>query len=211
MERQLRRSTLLVHLDRDVMPEVVAIVLRPKGRVRVPTSVTLQSPGGWARLTLDWRVVELWKIPAKELLRSGEPGLMPWIPLTEFHGRPEPVFRRCREVIDQTPGDADRTNLLAVTQVLAGLRYNDPGLLSILGGRTAMIESPVLRELEAEWKAEAKAEDVIGVLNARFGSLSSDLRSAILEVRDLSRLDILVPAAARCETIEEFCRQLHQD
>jgi hypothetical protein len=41
----------------------------------------------------------------------------------------------------------ERANPLVVAQVLAGLRYNDPVPLALLGGRRAMIESPVLREL----------------------------------------------------------------
>lgn len=42
---------------------------------------------------------------------------------------------------------ADRENLLVVTQVLANLRYNDPRLLTNLGGREAMIESPLIQEI----------------------------------------------------------------
>ena len=42
-----------------------------------------------------------------------------------------------------------------MAQVLAGLRYNDPRLFQLLGGREAMIESPVLQELKDEWTREA--------------------------------------------------------
>ena len=39
---------------------------------------------------------------------------------------------------------------IAVTQILAGLRYNDSRLFQLLGGREVMIESPSPREIVAE-------------------------------------------------------------
>ena len=33
------------------------------------------------------RVVELWTVPAEELLQTGDIGLVPWIPLTDFAGK----------------------------------------------------------------------------------------------------------------------------
>ena len=81
--------------------------------------------------------------------------------------------------IDQQADTLERENLLAVTQVLAGLRYNDPGLFQILGGRKAMIESPVLQELKAEWTSEAARETIrsaiVEFLVARFGSGAEEL------------------------------------
>ena len=50
----------------------------------------------------------------------------------------------------------EKENLLAVTQFLARLRYNDEALFEILGGRKAMIESPLLQELKKEWTEEGK-------------------------------------------------------
>jgi hypothetical protein len=48
--------------------------------------------------------------------------------------------------------------LLAITQFLARLRYNDEGLFEILGGRKAMIESPLVQELRKEWTEDAMRE-----------------------------------------------------
>ena len=44
----------------------------------------------------------------------------------------------------------EHENRLAVTQILAGLRYNDPRLFQVLGGREPTIESPLLQEFGAE-------------------------------------------------------------
>jgi hypothetical protein len=168
---------------------------------------------------VQWRIVELWKVPAEELLAAGDPGLMRVpsrrlgvVPLSRFSGRPEPVLRRCREVIEHGAPPEERASLLAVTQVLMGLRYNDPQLLTILGGRAAMIESPVLRELEAEWTAkamaEAKADGIARFLAARFGPLPADLESDLRAIDDLNRLNALVESAARCPDLEAFRAQL---
>ena len=43
---------MLVQLDRDVLPEVLAIVLHPKGRLRAAEGVTLRSPEGSTELKL---------------------------------------------------------------------------------------------------------------------------------------------------------------
>jgi len=48
----------------------------------------------------------------------------------------------------------EHENMLAVTQILAGLRYNDPRLFELLGGREVVIESPVLQEFVAECPRE---------------------------------------------------------
>ena len=97
-----------------------------------------------------WRVVELWTVPAEPVLATADPGMMPWVPLMQAAAPPEIVLRRCREVIDSTRRRAEHDSLLTVTEVFTRLRYKDPNLLSILGGKTAMIESPLIREIIAE-------------------------------------------------------------
>src|SRR5262245_35807639 len=80
---------LLVYLNYRVVPDGLVLVLRPKGRFRVPSSATLPGEEGWSELTLRWRVVELWTVPVERLLATREPGLMPWAPLAQFAGAPE--------------------------------------------------------------------------------------------------------------------------
>ena len=48
-------------------------------------------------------------------------------------GSPEPIIRQCRARIDQVTSPDEHVNLLAVTQFLARLRYNDPKLFRNLG------------------------------------------------------------------------------
>jgi hypothetical protein len=67
---QLLGDAALVYLDRGVLPEAVVVVLRRKGRRRVVRQLDLSSPGGWTRWRASWRVVELWSVPAADLLAS---------------------------------------------------------------------------------------------------------------------------------------------
>lgn len=62
---QVLRNMTLVYLDRRVLPEVLVLVLHPKGNVAADNSQELQSPLGWTRWQANWRVVRLWTIPPK--------------------------------------------------------------------------------------------------------------------------------------------------
>jgi hypothetical protein len=197
---QLLRDTLLVVLDRRALPEVLTLVLHPKGKLRVAHSLTLTSPLASTELTVRWQVVELWNVPARELLESQDPGLMPWLPLTAYEESPETILRLCREVIDRRAAEDERPNLLAVTQVLARLRYNDSQLLAILGGRNVMIESPLIQEIVAE----ARAKSVLRVLSRRFGAVPQDVDAAVRGIQDDTRLEGLLDAAVDCADLEQF-------
>jgi hypothetical protein len=49
---------------------------------------------------------------------------------------------------------AEQANLLAMAQIMTRLRYNDPSLLDTLGGEQALIESPLIQDIEAQSKHE---------------------------------------------------------
>jgi predicted transposase YdaD len=214
-----------VYLDRRVLREMLVMVLHPRGRTRIGEWTEVVSPGGWSRLTLRWRTIELWSIPAEDLLASGELGVIPWVPLSYITGEPKPVLQECRARIDRQAAPAERENLLAVTQILGRLRYNARDLWEILGGVDTMLELPYLDEI-LEQKAEERAErkvaarlaerakqkaraDILLVLRARFGASVPEAISAELEtIADDARLDGLIEWAARCTDIEAFRTKL---
>ncbi len=119
-QEQLTRDAMLVYLDRGVLPEVVVLVLAPKGKQRVASERRLRSRLGLTSVTVKWRVVELWNVPAEELLQAGDVGLVPWVMLADSSERPEALAQRCRDAIDQHAPANERENLLAVVQVLPG-------------------------------------------------------------------------------------------
>jgi hypothetical protein len=201
---QVLDDVTLVYQDRRVLPEVLVLVLHPRGNVEVSDKLELLSRNRLTRLALGWRVVELWQLSAADLLATREAGLAPWIPLTHFDGPPEPIFQQCRALIDEKAQPDEHDNLLAVSQVLASLRYNDPGLLAIFGGKEAMIESPVLMEVLAERVHRA----ILRLLQDRFGQVPKEIVDALKTIRDEDRLDDLVSLAGRCGGLEEFRQQL---
>ena len=209
---QVLRDMTLVYLDRREVPDVITVVLHPKGNLRVSGEVERTSPERMTRWRVSWKVVELWTLPAELLLAGGDVGLIPWVPLTHFDGPPEPIFQECRNRIDRDAPPDERENLLAVTQVLAGLRYNDPRFLKMLGGRPAMIESPVLQELKAEWRREGAIETerklITEILADRFGAQTESVLPAVEKIDDQVRLGLLVRLAAHCQDLQSFFKEL---
>jgi predicted transposase YdaD len=206
----------MVYLDRHILPEDVVLFLHPRGNAEALDVLDLSSPQGLTNLNFSWRIAKLWEVPAQELLGAGDVGLIPWVPLTQFNGTPESMIRQCRARIDQVTSPDEHENLLAVTQFLARMRYNEPNLFEILGGLKTMIESPLFQELRAEWtqeakiegKIEAKIEALMTFLIGRFGAKAKALETEIKAINDETRLQDLVEQAATCRTLGSFRKQL---
>jgi hypothetical protein len=77
LSEQIARDVMLVYLDRRVVPEVMALVLHPKGQFRAGNDLALHSRLDLTQLAVGWRVVELWTVPAEVLLAAGDVGLIP--------------------------------------------------------------------------------------------------------------------------------------
>jgi predicted transposase YdaD len=216
---QAVRDTALVYLERNIVPEVIVLFLREKGHVEAADSVSLHSRRGLTKWDLSWKAVKLWEVPAEELLAIGDVGLIPWVPLANSSDPPERIVSRCRAHIDhEAPRlqQAEHLNLLAVTQMLLSLRYNqDVPLLdrlrALLGGREVMIESPIYQEIveEAERKGatEAKREMLLDFLVGRFGPTAQDLEVELKAV-DYDRLRDLAQIAAKCRNLGAFRKRL---
>lgn len=204
VRRQMVRDTLMVYLGREILPEVLTLVLRPRGRLRVPVRESLRSRVGWTGLTVRWRVIEIWKQRADDLLAAHDIGLLPWVPLAEFTGPPEPVLQECRRRIDtEAPAD-ERPNLLAVLQVLSRLRFDKELLRVIFGGHQAMIESPLIQEITSEIRQEM----ILQVLSERFGEVDEELRRALKSVENPEELERLNRWAAVCPNLASFHSRL---
>ncbi|MFI5454337.1 MAG: hypothetical protein ACHRXM_02700 [Isosphaerales bacterium] len=147
---------------------------------------------------------------AEASLTSSSFGLIPWVPLARFDGPPEPIFRACRDRIDRDAAPEEHENLLVVTHFLAGLKYNDPQLFQLLGGRTTMIKSgsPVLQEIITESKREAVIESLMTLLLARFATEAQGMKTGLEAIEDKVRLNELIKLAATCPDLESFRKQL---
>ena len=201
---QALRDLLLVYLVRGEVANVLVLVLRPKGQLRVPDHARRPSSDAATELGGRWRVVELWTIPAEPVLATADPGMMPWVPLMQAAEPPEIVLRRCREVIDQHAPAEEHESLITVTQVFTRLRYKDPNLLSILGGKTVMIESPLIRELTAE----RSHKHILKLLATRFGLVPPELEAEVRSILDESVLDAAIQLAAFSPDLDHFAAEL---
>ncbi len=207
-DAQVLDDILLVTLDRQIVPEVISLILHPRGNAQVQGRLQRASRRGLTRLQADWRVVELWTVEAESLLAAGDVGLIPWVPLTHFVGPPEALLHRCREQIDRLAKSEELDNLLSVTQLLGGLRFTRELLRSIFGGGRPMIESPLLEELKSEMKAQAVQDAILDVLKDRLGTVPDSLATALRGILDEARLLQLNRWAGQCTDLAAFQARL---
>jgi hypothetical protein len=208
---QMARDAMVVLLSRRVLPTLLTIVLHPKGNLRLTGDHEWTCRPGRTRLSLQWQVIELWTLPAEDLLATNDIGLIPLIPLARIDGAPDVMLRRCRQRIDRAP-EEEQENLLAVAQVMAQMRYNDAGLLSIFGGTPMFDDSPlVLAAIErASVKITRKTmrENIQQILETRFGDLPPELVEVLNAVADERHLRGLVAEAVRCVSLKDFRARL---
>jgi hypothetical protein len=212
---QVVRDAALGFLERNILPEVLVVFLHEKGNVPAAESIELRSRKGFTTLSLRWRAIKLWEIPAEDLLAMGDIGLLPWVPLAKFPGSPESIVRRCRARIDHHASSPDRDDLLAASQFLLPLRYDKEPVLGklrkLLGGREAMIESPLYREVVEEAKregaTEAMQQDILDLLEVRFGPQSKDLEIELKAIA-FDQLRELLRFAVKCRSLASFRKRL---
>jgi hypothetical protein len=204
---QAVRDAVVWFLERNVLPEVLVVFLHEKGNVPAVDSIELRSRKGFTTMNLAWRAVKLWELPAEELLAAGDVALLPWVPLAEFSGSPETIVSRCKARIDHEVPSPDREDLLTVAQFLLKLRYDDEAVLKklrdLLGGREAMIQSPLYQEIVEEAERKTTRKNILRILRNRFGDEAEDLKIE-LEAIESDRLDDLFDRAMICPSLADF-------
>ncbi len=160
---QAVRDAVTWFLERNVLPEVLVLFLHEKGHVPAADSIELKSRKGFTTMSVSWRAIELWEIPAEDLLALGDAALLPWVPLAKLSGPPEPFLSECKARIDREVPSPDREDLLTVAQFLLKLRYDDKAVLQklrdMLGGRETMIQSQLYQEIVERDDAEVDSQD----------------------------------------------------
>jgi hypothetical protein len=212
---QAVRDTALGFLERNVLPEVLVVFLHEKGNVPAADSIELRSRKGFTTLNLRWRALKLWELPAEDLFALGDVGLLPWVPLAKSSDPPESIVSRCKARIEQETSSPDRENLLAAGQFLLKLRYNDRTLLNrlrdMLGGRQAMIESPlyqdIVEEAMREGASNAMRENILDLLEVRFGPQAKNLEVELKAIA-FDRLRELHRFAATSRSLASFRKRL---
>lgn len=220
VDRQVLDDLMLISVDRKTVPEVVSLVLKPKGHLTVVGIGERTSGTGRTRLGGSWPVVRLWELDADALFATGDAGVIPWVPLTRTTLTPDELMARCRDRLAQVPDANDRAGLMAVTQILAGLAFPDRPFSNLFGGvpmlakvlANAVLESPALSELKEmlldqihrDLRAETLRKNVITILQARFGTVPAERVAPLDALTDDARFDELVRLAATCPDLDAF-------
>ncbi len=182
------------------LPDLLMLILRPKGTVRIAGKYEVRGKLELSRLTAEWKPVEMWTQPARQFLEKGDVGAVPWATLMDFDGPPEELLQLCAAKIEREAHPKDRADLLAVSQVLTELRFPNPELLQLLGGEKPVIESPMLQRLVAKSLHVAIQE----ALKARFGSVPRDVTRLLGDILDERKLHKLNGVAAKCMDLDAF-------
>ena len=121
---------------------------------------------------------------------------------------PERLLKECRSIIDERAKPAELGNILAVSQVLASLRYNDRWLFNFFGGKEAVIESPYLKEIFDEQMAKRMHRAIIKLLTMRFGAPTPDVVISLEKITNDDELDSLNFWAGSCPDFDSFRQKL---
>jgi predicted transposase YdaD len=150
-------------------------------------------------VTLRYRVVRVWQVPAERWL-SGGLGVLPLAPLgavaeADLLG----VIAQMKQRLDREVSRSQVAELWSATYILMGMRYADALIDTLLQGVLAMEESvtyqKIIRKGRAEGKAEGKAEEARRILflvgRELFGEPPTDARTALETLTDVDRLEAL--------------------
>jgi hypothetical protein len=197
--KQALGDLTLAYSALDHLPDLLMLVLRPKGKYRIGANHSIQSKAGMSTLTATWRTVELWTLSASEF-SGGDVGILPWVPLMRMEEPPETVLERCAERIEREAPPGQKTDLLVVSQVMTQLRFPNTELLNLFTGVQKMLESPLIQK----WKAEAVHELILDTLKERFGVVPRDVAKHLREIVDEKKLKKLNRLAINCPNLQAF-------
>lgn len=208
-DRQVLEDVALVMLEHNRIPEVVSLVLKQRGQQRVTGRIERASPRGTTAIGGRWPVVELWNLDADALLADGDIGLIPWVPLARSDRPAEEIVQGCVNRIDGVPNATERSALLTVTQILAGLAFPGQFFDKQFGGSKTVIESPVLDRAYEMMRELTRQTTLVELLEVRFpGAVPESLIARIKETFGVDRLRALHQFAVTCPTVEAFAAEL---
>ena len=209
----------------------VVLVFRKRREIRTEwgmEALTLQV------VRFRYQVIGLWDVSSAEVIGKGLVGLYPLLPLMRWEGKEDAeVLEESEQLVLERTGEGERrADAYVALRVLSGLRYPSELIDRILRRREIMRESPVYREILEEGKAlglkegEARGlekglelgrkeglelgeearlrEDVLEVVEIRFGVVPSSLEDLVRKVRGKRALEGLLRRAILVEDVETF-------
>ncbi len=223
IQRRMAEYAMRLWVKYGLPVESCLLLLTPR---RVPKLIPHQFrlQAGGLEVRLQYQVVPLWKLSARQALKLGKRDLLPFIPLMKG-GLIE--VEASASLIAEITDEKKQSEIGLYFIVLGGLRYTHTELLEIFG-RTNMItyehvkESSVLRYLTrearkegrtkglAEGRAEGRAEVAANLLKVaaqqRFPRL--DLGDQLKQIHDADALQSLFIELNSLKTAKAFLQRL---
>jgi hypothetical protein len=165
-------------------------------------------------VTLRYRIVRVWQVPAERWLAGGLGGLA-LAPLGAVQEAELPaLLARMKERVQREATPSQAAEFWSATYILMGVRYEQALIETLLQGVLAMEESvtyrAILRKGEAKGKAEGKAEEARRILlligRAHFGEPPADVQAALDAITDVSRLEELAVRSREVSDWQELLR-----
>jgi predicted transposase YdaD len=173
-------------------------------------------PGEPPDVTLRYRVVRVWQVPANHWL-SGGLGLVPLAPLGELRTDQLPaVIGRVKRRLEREAAPGDAADLWSAMYILMGLRYEQALVQRLLQGVLAMRESVTYQAIleegraegEARGEARGKTEEARRMLllfaREKLGEPSAAEQTALEAVTDLKGLELLAQELKRADSWQDL-------
>ena len=114
-----------------------------------------------------------------------------------------------REHIERQCPPNERATLMTITSILAGMRYTDvEQWFEFFGGSNMLAESPLYQKWMRENSCKTKQDDIVRILQKRFGAVPEASAAQVRTVTDLEKLDRAIDDAIECRTLEAFRNRL---
>ena len=171
-------------------------------------------------IKFSFRLVRMWELDGRELVKSGDVRLLPFVPLTRC-GREE-VLEADRRIYNSDLERGVKSDLLTALAIFAGLKSEDLMRELFRRRRDIMIESPAYELIKREGFEEGKREGVqegmlrdaremvLEALEERFGIVPLRIAEVINGINERAVLKGLHRKAIRCASLEEFEEALRE-
>jgi hypothetical protein len=202
-----------------------------KERVKAISCVMLLRPSGEAgefyednEVSFRFRLVRVYELDARDIIREGGPCLMPFVPLMR-HGE-EFMAEAERLLYESSLPREDKADMLTAMAILSGLVSSRLPEKLLARGRDIMIESAAYDLIKQEGLQEGlqkglqeglevgmlrkSKEAVIEILEARFDLVPRSISTAINAIEDLVSLKALLRKAATVESLDRFNQLMHE-
>ena len=216
IDRQVFEDLLLCGLNYPVLPEVIVLILKPRGRKRPQGKFRCASPSASVTIEGNWKVIELWSLDSEELFNLNDAGVVPWIPLTQTKLSPTALLKRCREEIERNAPPKQVQTLLTATRIMASAVISSESVLDLLLRSEKMLILPELERIKKAFREEGRTEgeadgvlkgkrtSIVELLEDRFGKVLKQIPRTLETVSSFGRLRELQRTALTCSTLAEF-------